>query len=70
MIHDWATRLRLLRRQEGTQVLPALVGERWDSKQAQGSREICRDGRSLASATLPMEALRSRLMPASKVRPV
>jgi hypothetical protein len=67
MIHDWTARLWLLRWQEGTQLLPALVGERWEPEQAQGSRWVFRDSRSLASATLLMEALRPRLVPASKV---
>lgn len=40
MIDGWPTRLRLLRGQERLQLLPALVGERRDSQQAQGSRWV------------------------------
>ena len=70
MIDGWTTRLWLLRRQERAYLLPALVRERWDPEQAQGSRGVCRHRGRLACAAQPMEALRSRLMLAAKARPV
>jgi hypothetical protein len=69
MIDGWTARLRLLRWQERLKLLPVLISERRDSKPPQGSRWVwCYHGR-LPCAAQDMEAVRSRLVLASKVRP-
>ena len=70
MINRWTTCLRLLGRQEGTQLLPVLMGERWDPLHVLGSRWVGRHSGRLTCPAQDMEALGSRLMLASKVRPV
>ena len=70
MIDRWTARLRLLRGQERAQLFPVLVGEGRNPQQAQGSRGVHRHSRSLTCATQHLEALRSCLVLASKVRPV
>ena len=70
MINRWTARLWLLRRQKRAYLLPVLVRERWEPHQAQGSRWVCRHCGRLTSTAQAMEALRSRLMLASKARPV
>ena len=69
MIDRRTARLRLLRRQKGTQLLPMLLGERRESQHPHGSWWIERDRGGLACATQHMEALSSRLVLASKARP-
>ncbi len=70
MIDGRTARLRLLRWQEGTQLLPMLLRERWESQHPHGSWWIQRDGRGLTCAPQHVEALCSCLVLASKARPV
>lgn len=70
MIGGGTARLWLLRGQEGTELRPALVRERRESFQPQGSRWVHRYRGGLPCATQPMEVLSSPLVLASKVRPV
>ena len=69
MIDGWTARLRLLWRQERAELFPVGIGERRESQHLQGSWWIERDRRGLTCTTQPMEALRSRLVLASKARP-
>src|SRR6266699_4790220 len=70
MIDSWTTRLRLLWRQEWTQLLPALVGERGQAWQLDGSGQLNWHGRSLTPSAQPMKALCRRLMLAPPGGPV
>jgi hypothetical protein len=70
MIDRRAARLRLLRRQERTKLLPVPVGECRDRRQLQRNRGINRYSGSLAGAAQRMQAPSCRLVPASKVRPM
>ncbi len=70
MIDRRAARLRLLRRQEWTKLLPVLVGERRNRRQLQGHRGSNRDSGSLAGVAQCVQASGCRLVPASKVRPM
>ncbi len=67
MIDRRAARLRLLRRQEWTKLLPVLVGERRNRRQLQGHRGSNRDSGSLAGVAQCVQASGCRLVPASKV---
>ena len=69
MIDGRTTRLRLLGRQEGMQLLPMLLRECWKAQHLHGNWWIQRDSRSLTCATQHVETLCSRLVLASKARP-
>ncbi len=69
MVDRRTARQWLLWWQERLKLLPVSIGERRQSQHLQGSWWVERNRRGLTCATQPMEALSSRLVLASKVRP-